>query len=91
MRPEHLRVQLRLQRIGVFHHRFGVAVLRFQILDGVGIVAIAQPEIVVDARVAQRGDRLGNNLGDGRHQVGSKQGSGHEGEQNSRAKHPLLG
>ncbi len=40
----------------------GVLVLRFEIGDHIRICAVAQPEIIVDARVAVKGDFLGNDL-----------------------------
>jgi hypothetical protein len=70
---EHLLVQLLLERLEVLRHLVGVGVLCLQILDDIGILAIAQPEVVVDEDVAVNrvdfGDRLRERrcrrLGDG--------------------------
>ena len=65
------------------------SILGFQILDGVGIVAIAQPEIIVDARVTVNGDRFRRGLGDGWCDIGGDQRSGHESQENCFTKHPF--
>ena len=62
---EHLRIELGLKHDGVEGHRFGVAILVLEVLNGRGIVSIAKPEVVVDACVAVDGDWLGNGLGHG--------------------------
>ena len=64
---EHFRVERGLQGFGVVQLLFGVSVLGFKVGDGVGIFAIAQPEIVVDAGVAVDGHRVRNDFRDGGH------------------------
>src|SRR5207302_5645824 len=49
---EQLAVELLLQRLRICRHRRGVGVLRLEMRDDVGIRLLAQPEVVVDERVA---------------------------------------
>ena len=52
-----------LQRLGVGHHRPGVVVLGLQVGRDLGVVALAQPVVVVDAHVAVGGQLVGAPLG----------------------------
>jgi len=62
--PEHLLVELLAQVCGGAQRGLGVGVLRFEVGDGVGIVAVAQPEVRIDAGFAVLEDLFRDALGD---------------------------
>ncbi len=63
---EHLAVQLLLQRFGVLHAGRGVGVLCLEIRAHLGVLLLAQPEVVVLPHLAVQGIDLGNDAGDRR-------------------------
>ena len=60
---EDLSIQVLLKRLRLSRHVFGVAILRFQVRNHVGIGSIAQPEVIVDARFAITRDFLRDDFG----------------------------
>jgi hypothetical protein len=56
-------IQTLLERFRRCHRFLGVAILRFQMRNHIRIGPVAQPEVIVDARVAVTGDFLRDDFG----------------------------
>ena len=60
--PQDFLVELLLKPFGRLHHGLGVAILRFEILDHLWVVALAKPVVIVGARLVVYREILRNLL-----------------------------